>query len=226
QNFEFSLVEALYARGFTSAADVTEFSSTDFPQALIGTVAYDFAGAIYTSAASISPPESAPLPSGSGFEPVNPDGSLTNCIPPDCLSPLGPIAYLSEMLQVSPSSTCETPLTPSATNTLGTVIAQRRGPLAANLLASCANLETPLPLIDIVNECLEYLGATQPPPAGSSQSPPSGTIYNTSADQLAGYALCKKDDCSRADDRACHDPAKIFAALPEYSTPAIPTKEN
>jgi hypothetical protein len=43
QNFEFSLVEALYARGFKSAADVTEFSSTDFPQALIGTVAYDFA---------------------------------------------------------------------------------------------------------------------------------------------------------------------------------------
>ena len=184
-----------------------------------------FAGAIYTAAASISPPESTPSPTSSGFEPVNPDGSLTNCIPPDCLSPLGPIAYLSEMLQVSPSSTCETPLTPSATNTLGTVIAQRRGPLA-NLSASCANLETPLPLIDIVNECLEYLGATQPPPAGSSQSPPSGTIYNTSADQLAGYALCKKDDCSRADDRACHDPAQIFAALPEYSTPAKPTKAN
>ena len=218
QNFEFSLVEVLYARGFKSAADVTELSNADFPQALIGTVAYDLAMPIYNSAASISPPAPTPPSSGGEFQSVNSDGSLTNCIPPNCLSPLGPIAYLSEVLQVSESSTCETPLTPSATNTLGTVIAQRRGPLA-NLSASCANLETPLPLIDIVNECLEYLGSAQPPTGG--------TVYNTSADKLAGYALCNEDDCPKEDKGSCcHDPAKIFAALPEYSTPAIPTTNN
>ena len=38
------------------------------------------------------------------------------------------------------------------------MLSQRRGPVG-ELAASCANLETPLPLIDIVNECLEYMAA-------------------------------------------------------------------
>ena len=44
---------------------------------------------------------------------------------------------------------------------LSDVLSQRRGPVG-ELAASCANLETPLPLIDIVNECLEYLAAAAP----------------------------------------------------------------
>ena len=61
------------------------------------------------------------------------------------------------------------------------MLSQRRGPVGA-LTASCANLETPLPLIDIVNECLEYLAAAAPPA--------NGTVYDTSGDELAGHELC------------------------------------
>ena len=92
----------------------------------------------------------------------------------------------------------------------------RRGPVG-NLLASCANLETPLPAIDIVNECLEYLG--------TAPATVSGTVYDTSDDELAGYALCDDDDCKKK-DRDCHDPVAIYAALPEYSTPATPVTKN
>ncbi|HKM54287.1 MAG TPA: hypothetical protein VJY33_12830, partial [Isosphaeraceae bacterium] len=230
-SLSFSVMEALFARGFRFAKDITALTPQEFQQALTGTVAYPYANtstnSLYQAAGGIPPVPAATTEGNGTFQPINSQGRLTNCLPPRSISPIGPAKYLQELLNLSEASTCEDPSAAPASGhtTLGVAVAARRGPLA-NLLASCANLETPLPLIDIVNECLEYLGATQPPPAGSSQSPPSGTIYNTSADQLAGYALCKKDDCSRADDRACHDPAKIFAALPEYSTPAIPTKEN
>ena len=213
----FSVLEALYARGFRSAADITNLSGTDFQQALAGTVAYDFAAALY------GPQTSAPGQAGGVFQPVNPDGLLVNCVPPPCLSPTGPIAYLQEMLKLSPASTCDNPFAEPASGqpTLGAAVTARRGPLGG-LLASGANLETPLPLINIVNECLEYLGAIEPPPAGSNQAGPSGTIYDTSADQLAGHVLCKEQDCADRGDRGCHDPAVIFAAMPEYSTPAAP----
>jgi hypothetical protein len=83
------------------------------------------------------------------------------------------------------------------------------------LAASCVNLETPLPLIDIVNECLEYMG--------SVAVPANGLVYNTSSDAVAGIELCHEQPCPDADhERHCHDPAKLFAALPEYSTPATP----
>ena len=209
--FRFSLVEALYARGFKSARDMTELPAADFQEALTGTIAYDLAGAIWAAAAAIAPPPPPP-PSPGGFHPVN-DGSLKDCIPPECMSPLGAISYLSEMLQVGADSTCEHPLNPAAATTLAAALAQRRGPLA-NLAASCANLETPLPLIDIVNECLEYMGA--------SVSPTGGTVYNSSPDTLAGHVLCKDDCADRKAAHECHRPATIFGALPEYSTPATP----
>ena len=222
-NLQFSVVEALYARGFSSAADITELSSTDFPQAMVGTIAFDLAPALYTAAQLISP---APQPAanGGGFQPVNPDGSLTDCIPAPCRSPLGPINYLHEMLQVSPNGTCEDPLAPPAKGqtTLGDVIAQRRGPIG-KLAASCANLETPLPMIDLANECLEFMASAAPAT--------NGTVYNTSADAVAGYSLCKKAcDAKREEDRdghapccdPCHDPCTLLGALPEYSTPGTP----
>ena len=281
--YTFSVVEALYARGFTSAARITELSGAGFQRALAGTVAYDLASSIYGSASAIAPPAKAPPAPTEGFKPVNPDGALTNCIPPRCSSPLGPVAYLSELLKLSENSTCDTeaapPLTlvtsvetsqgetltfvsttgvisgmlatgtnipagttvssetptsvtlnqpisagiPSGTAitftapTLGSVLGQRRGPIG-NLAASCPNLATPLPLIDIVNECLEYMA--------SQATPSSGTIYDTSADRLAGYEICQEGPCPADAKPGCHDPARLFAALPEYSTPAVPVAAN
>ena len=226
----FSVAEALYARGFRRASEISNLSGPDFQQALTGTVAYDFAlsntggnPSLYQKAQAISPPSTSTGQTGGSFQPINPDGSLVNCIPPHCLSPLGPIAYLQEMLKLSQASTCENPWAPPATTgqtTLGDAIGARRGSVGS-LLADCANIETPLPVIDIVNECLEFLGATQPPPSGSTLVP-SGTIYDTSADELAGYKLCQDDGCCEEKDCDCHQPAAIFSALPEYSTPATP----
>jgi hypothetical protein len=287
QDYTFSVVEALYARGFTSAADVTALSSTEFAQALTGTVAYDLATPIYNEAKTIAPPTSSPSTTTTGFSPVNPDGSLTNCIPSEGLSPLGPVAYLSEMLQVAESSSCEVPLAasvklttngdtqsgvnlpfasttgittgmyvsgvnipgnttvsavtansvtlsqpvigevPAGANvsfttakTLGDVVVQRRGSIG-NLVATGANCETPLPLIDIVNECLEYMG--------SVTSPTNGAVYNTSTDTVAGLELCREngDDAGREEPApVCHKPAILFSALPEYSTPATPVSAD
>jgi hypothetical protein len=214
-NFEFSIVEALYARGFTSAADVTELSSSDFQAALTGTVAYDSATPLFAAAQIISP-NTPPSSSGGTFHPVNPDGLLTNCIPAPCRSPLGPIEYLHELLQVSPSGTCSNPVAAPAAgqSTLGSVIALRRGPVG-QLAASCANLETPLPLVDIVNECLEFMASAAPAA--------NGAVYNTSADAVAGYALCKQE-CPPEEKPhfLCHDAAELLCALPEYSTPGTP----
>src|ERR1700722_10988184 len=122
------------------------------------------------------------------------------------------------MLNLSQASTCDHPFTAPAKgqSTLGDAVAARRGPVG-NLLASCANLETPLPTIDIVNECLEYLG--------TAPAKVSGSVYDTSEDELAGFALCDDDDCKKT-DHDCHEPVAIYAALPEYSTPATPVAKN
>jgi hypothetical protein len=220
----FSVAEALYARGFSNAADITRLSANDFQQALTGTVAYDFATgtsgtSLYQAAQQIAP-HSPPAGGGSqSFQPINPDGQLTNCIPPPCLSPTGPAAYLADLLKLAETSTCAQPFAAPASGhtTLGAAVAARRGPLG-NLLASCANVETPLPLIDIVNECLEFMGA--------AAANTTGTVYATSADQLAGYLLCQKAPCPEEADPDCHEPEAMFAALPEYSTPATPTAAN
>lgn len=281
--FEFSVIEALYARGFTSAQTIAAISSDQFQQALTGTVAFDLAAQIYASASAIAPPAPAAGAPG-GFVPVNPDGALTNCVPSPCASPLGAIAYLSELLKLSALSTCDAPISgslsvptnaatpagqtlpfastaglisgmsvsgPSIPNgtvvssvtptsvtlgaavsanvpngsmitfsapTLQVALSKRRGPLG-ELSASCANLETPLPLIDIVNENLEFMGA--------SAVPMNGTVYGTSTDKLAGHLLCHDEPCP-PDECApfCHEPARIFGALPEYSTPATPVAAN
>ncbi len=215
----FSIAEALYARGFRSASDISHLSGPDFQQALTGTIAYDFAASLQAEAQVLAPlPTPAGFGDGGTFKPINLDGSLMNCVPPPCLSPTGPIAYLQEMLNLSQSSTCENPCAAPAKgqSTLGDAVSARRGPVG-DLLASCANLETPLPTIDIVNECLEYLG--------TAPATVSGTVYDTSEDKLAGYTLCDDDDCKKK-DRDCHDPVVIYAALPEYSTPATPVKKN
>ena len=50
----FSVVEALYARGFRAAADITALDGAHFQDALTGTVAYDSAPAIYAAASSLA----------------------------------------------------------------------------------------------------------------------------------------------------------------------------
>jgi hypothetical protein len=233
--FDFAVMEALFARGFTNREDVLDHAANDFQQALTGTVAYDFAAVIYANA---GPPNVFPPPGGPPFGPINP-GCLTDCIPPLELSPLGPVAYLNEMLRVSERSTCDRPFAPPATGhtTLQALIDQRRGPVET-LAVTRANLETPLPLIDIVNECLQFMAATMPPTQ-------HGTVYDTSGDALAGFKLCddhcdhgcehhdcgcEPDDCECHEDpqlhKTCHEPAVIFDALPEYSTPATPVPAN
>jgi hypothetical protein len=237
--FDFSVMEALFARGFTSREQVLEFQLDDFTQALTGTIAYDHAAAIYANAGLA--PVFPPPPGGTTFGPINP-GNLTDCIPPLHLSPLGPVNYLHEMLKVSQRSNCDHPFAAPATNhtRLWAQIAKRRGPVG-QLITSRANLETPLPMIDMVNECLEFMASTSPPTT-------HGTIYDTTERELAGYELCDNHcdcgpdhhDCGceqqpcgchgRHDEDPkndkCHDPIKIFGALPEYSTPATPVGPN
>ena len=66
---------------------------------LLGLTREQFANAIGIAAAQAS-----------GNRQCIPDGALTNCIPPPCSSPLGPVAYLSELLKLSEISTCEKPV--------------------------------------------------------------------------------------------------------------------
>lgn len=203
----FSLMEALYARGFTSKESITSLSSADFADALVGTVAHEHAAEILALAGT-------PFPGTGGTggpRAVNPDGSLVNCIPPDHVSPLGPTAYLHELLQLSRGSTCDQPVESEA-ETLGELVGARRGPLGT-LLVTRANLETPLPVIDLVNECLEALVADGPPPV----------IYDTAGFILAGHALRNPDVTT--DQTAAHDPATLFATLPEHSSPATPVDQ-
>jgi hypothetical protein len=76
-------MEALFSRGFTDASSVLSMSQADFEEALTGTVAFSNADDIQAGQQSIT----APGKVQEGFKPVNPDGSLTNCIPPLHLSP-------------------------------------------------------------------------------------------------------------------------------------------
>jgi hypothetical protein len=244
---EFSVAEALYARGFTSVADVLALSPAEFQDALRGTVAYDQAATIYAKALTLGSAAAPPSVPEGRFQPVNP-GTLTNCIPPCYLSPLGPVEYLHELLQLSEASTCENPFAAPAPGhvALGAAVTDRRGPIGS-LHATRGNLDTPLPLIDLVNECLEYMTAT---PATH------GTVYDTSEKALHGHTLCEDDCCHhdegkgiglrhthdepvsaehhhhekfhhhKHDEPPCHDPATLFAAVPEYSTPAPPSTAN
>lgn len=204
-SLQFSLLEALYARGFTSRASIQALSPSEFEYALTGTVAYPFAGAIQ-GAAGGSVAGASPLSPGP-FAPINGDGSLVNCIPPWHLSPLGPVNYLHDLLATGLGATCDHPT--ATDDTLGTLITPRRGPLG-DLHATAANVCTTLPLVDIVNENLEALVD------GSA----AGVVYDTNGTTLGGHALRAHDD----GEGAGHIPNVLFAALPEHSTPATPVE--
>jgi Tc toxin complex TcA C-terminal TcB-binding domain len=201
----FSIAEALHARGFVSVDSIAALTPDDFQDALIGTVAYPYAQQIQAKAGSAA---TSSAPPAGPFGPIN-DGTLTNCVPPPWLSPLGPVAYLHDLWTLSETATCEAPGGDGKAFTLGDAVATRRGPLG-DLLATQANLETGLPRVDLVNECLEQLVA------GGSVS----AVYQTSGTALAGHLLARPDAAS--DDFAVplrHDPERLFAAVPEHSSP-------
>ena len=189
---QFSVIEALWATGFISAARINELSQADFTNALAGSVAYKFASTIWTNTGATGP---TPPTGPTGFQPINPDKSLVDCLPPPQLSPLGPVAYLHELLQLAGESTCVTPFHVNVIDTLAGVLAGRRGPLG-DLLATKSNLEVELPLIDIVNESLEFMVAN-----GSNV----GTVYNNINTDA---------------------PAILFDVLPEHATPATLTDQQ
>ena len=97
------------------------------------------------------------------------------------------------------------------------MLSQRRGPVG-ELAASCANLETPVPLIDIVNECLEYLGAASANTAGVGWTPPP---------QISSRATrCGSETSFRkTPTQTVYSLKPDSAALPEYSTPAAPVAQ-
>ncbi|HEU4583744.1 MAG TPA: neuraminidase-like domain-containing protein [Polyangiaceae bacterium] len=201
--FRFSLMEALYARGFTSRGAIQALTEPDFLDALVGTIAYDYAQAIQTRAGGSTAAE------GQGEESaraINANRGLVHCVPPAHRSPLGPVAYLQELLMLSGVSTCAVPFTEA--QTLSELVAERRGPLAS-LLVTRANLETPLPVIDLVNECLEAKLA----------GAPGGVVHETNAVALAGHTLLPG---LPSPGRNAHEPATLFGALPEHSTPQTP----
>ncbi|GHO56150.1 neuraminidase-like domain-containing protein [Ktedonobacter robiniae] len=224
-DLRFSVMEALYARGFTSVQSVQDLTQADFQEALTGTVAYGYAPQMYQNAQAAKQPDEQ---GGQGFQPINPDGCLVNCVPPLYLSPLGPVAYLHDLLRVSTASTCENPLPEDVEQTLEDMIAQRRGNLGS-LQVTEANLETPLPLIDIVNECLEAVAAQVP-----LSSPPAGVVYNTACDMLDEHTLCADEDDTHDKHNShrhnkhvesCHNPATLFETAPQYSSPATPVAQ-
>ena len=206
ENLQFSVMEAMWARGITSREIIAQFSQADeLKNALVGSVAYDYADIIWENA---DVAELNPTPNPSNFKPINPDDSLVNCIPPLHRSPLGPVAYLHELLRVTDESACEHPIPGESTATLDELLASRRGPLG-DLLVTKANLEVPLPLIDLVNEALEHMVA--------SDGDMSGMVFNTASDQVGRHRLASNPGPAAG----AHDPTTLFEVLPEHSTPAV-----
>jgi hypothetical protein len=206
----FSLMEALYARGFTSSVQIAALTLADFQYALSAGVAFGWAAAIYAKAGGTGGPSAS---AGEQFNPVNPTGDLADCVPPPYLSPLGPVEYLRQLLDVSAASTCDGPLRPGDESRIGALLAARRGSLGG-LHATAANLETPVPTIDLVNESLESMVTTLP---GSA----AGAVYDSAADEVAGHLLAAAGE-DPGGEPWHHDPQMLFAALPEHSTPSTP----
>lgn len=93
---------------------------------------------------------------------ANPDlatlfGSLDFCDCPHCQSVYGPAAYLADLLRF-----LDTHPTEIAGKTVKDFLFERR-PDLGNIKLNCANTETPLPYIDLVNEVLENAVAAPNP---------------------------------------------------------------
>lgn len=237
ESLQMSVMESLHGRGVSSIADVHEFTDAiRFQAALLGTVAYEHAGEIYAN--SQPPSTEEPVDNNEeGFQPINADCCLVNCIPPPHLSPLGPVAYLHELLRLNTSSLCEDPF-PDITVTIieedGSVSETETFPADIghlhlpnrchafnDLLVTQSNLEVPLPLVTYVIECLEFIASN----IDLEDPPDNGFTHNTNAEELAGHTLCPlgpKTEAEGAPPEFCHEPNTLFCAVPEHSSPATP----
>jgi hypothetical protein len=196
---QFSLMEALYSVGFTTATSITTLTFSQFQQALTGTVAYPYAEALYVSAGGSLPsfevlfvhcqmsleaqgevmavltglgvhepqdileipyaqlqqafacanlsqyleciyrgaggdPENPQVvvPVSTGFQPINPEGKLVNCIPQKHRSPTSNANYLKELLLLKAESSCKDPFAAASTSTkVGGLLSGRRGDLGS-----------------------------------------------------------------------------------------------
>src|SRR5262249_50844692 len=122
-----------------------------------------------------------------------------------------------DLLNVSPKSTCDNPI-PLDETIISTAINTRRGGLGT-LQVTKSNLETPIPMIDIVNENLEFLAAN----LGNNPAS-AGVVYDTAGDQVAGHLLRAPGSPDDDKEPYHHDPAILFGVLPEHSSPATPVK--
>jgi hypothetical protein len=211
-----SVVEALYARGFVARSAIAALTVQAFTDALVGTVAHPHAAALHALAVHQVGAQETAEPGAQRFRPINPDGCLVDCVPPPHRSPLGPVAYLNELLRLTARSSCDEQFPdegaeiPSSAS-VATLLTDRRGPIG-DLAASRANLERPIPVVDLVNELLEALVADPNP---TDPNPATWPVRDTADTALGGHALAPQDP-------AGHDPVTLFAALPEHSTPATP----
>ena len=207
-NLQFSYMEALYSRGFTSIESISLLTEPQFASALQGTVAYGQALTIWTAATGNVSPTPVPVP-GSVFSPVNP-GDLVDCIPPANLSPLGRIQYFHDLLGLS-----------IGTATLGSIISTRRGPVG-NLKATLANLELAIPQVDLVNESLEALG--------SQPSSVQGVVYDTN--DKPGFPNLDKDTVLTAIPEysspavPVQQPSIYETLASDFSSPNLPYSQN
>ncbi|KAJ0417374.1 hypothetical protein BJY00DRAFT_208386 [Aspergillus carlsbadensis] len=176
-DIRFSLMESLYARGFTSADSIARLSLDALQHALVGTPAYASASRIRTNARNIADAPNASEPRQDTFTSINPDGNLVNCIPPEHLSPLSQVAYLHEILSL-----------PTVYGTISQAIASRRGNLE-DFLASESNLDEEVPLIDIVNENLEAIASHPSAPIGRTFNTGSPTTPLTALPEHSSPAL-------------------------------------
>ncbi|KAJ4154955.1 hypothetical protein LMH87_000225 [Akanthomyces muscarius] len=199
KELRFSYMEALHARGFTSVEKVKLVGSTQFPLAMAGTVAFPRAGDIFTKADALQSDSGNTDPEpGYTFSPVN-SGDLTNCEPPCHLSPFGPFQYLKQLLGL-----------PCGAQTVGDVLATRRGPLS-NLMVNASNMDTQLPVVDLVNENLESLV--------SNLTANTGAIYNT---DNAGLTSIDVQSIEPLVIPAGLTEDGILKALPQHSSPHLP----
>ncbi|KAH8728864.1 hypothetical protein GQ44DRAFT_818552 [Phaeosphaeriaceae sp. PMI808] len=210
---QFSLMEALYARGFITADRIATLSKTQFREAMAGTVAYrqapsgkSIAELIYQIAAPMSTtvPNIGPEPDFS-FSPVNP-GQLVNCIPPPHLSPFGPIMYLKLLLSLKLIAATSNP---AVEVTLGKILQDRRGPLGT-LQVSRANMEMCVPLFDMANESLEALVAQ----LSLNSSTLHGAVFDTDDENIGGSFKLGSQDGDL-------DPSNAQLAIPQHSSPYL-----
>ncbi|KAJ3495672.1 hypothetical protein NLG97_g3228 [Lecanicillium saksenae] len=197
----FSYMEALHARGFVRAERIQSVARAAFIRAMSGTVAYTRAGEIHDEALKLPRDDSPYNPEpGNSFQPIN-GGGLTDCEPPCHLSPFGPVQYLSHLLKFSFSE-----------DTIASLLSTRRSD-SRQLMATETNLGVPVPLVDIVNENLEYIVA------GRGQG---GPVHNTIDNYHNDLDIPNGPEFRMSQEISIEDSLR---ALPQHSTSKMPLEQ-